>query len=236
MLIQSGLMFNMKSCLSTVNHVVLWGMRLECPNPAPRNAIGKLPYDVALRAPDERKRKPQSFTDKERAHEDGEKVNPAPRNPESRGSSKGSGRSSTSRYNSKGRRSPECRSTNTDKERAHEDGEKVNSPMKSHQETDQGNPSKGVSPRQLFQEKQQQHKMVPRKRKSNPKGEATHVYRPTTPANTVPHGLVSSRIAQLGSASGQVEKDSEALKKQKLSDNPNALSAAAASGSPRRAQ
>ena len=34
---------------------------LDCPTPAPRNALGKLPYDLRLRAPKERRRKFQSF-------------------------------------------------------------------------------------------------------------------------------------------------------------------------------
>ena len=34
---------------------------MECPNPAERDEEGKLPYDVNLRAPEERRRRPQSF-------------------------------------------------------------------------------------------------------------------------------------------------------------------------------
>lgn len=36
-------------------------MDLECPTPAQRNELGKLPYDVKLRAFEEKKKKPQSF-------------------------------------------------------------------------------------------------------------------------------------------------------------------------------
>jgi hypothetical protein len=36
-------------------------MDLECPTPAMRNSLGKLPYDVRLRAPEEKKKKPLSF-------------------------------------------------------------------------------------------------------------------------------------------------------------------------------
>lgn len=36
---------------------------VECETPAPRNAMGKLPYDIQLRAPEERRRKLQSFSD-----------------------------------------------------------------------------------------------------------------------------------------------------------------------------
>jgi len=34
---------------------------IDCPHPAPRNEFGKLPYDVPLRAPEERRRRVQSF-------------------------------------------------------------------------------------------------------------------------------------------------------------------------------
>jgi hypothetical protein len=35
--------------------------KIECPTQAPRNGLGKLPYDVRLRAPEERKKKMLSF-------------------------------------------------------------------------------------------------------------------------------------------------------------------------------
>jgi hypothetical protein len=34
---------------------------LECSSPSPHNAMGKLPYDVRLRAPEERRKRLQSF-------------------------------------------------------------------------------------------------------------------------------------------------------------------------------
>lgn len=36
---------------------------IECPNPVPRNEMGKLPYDVQLRAPEDRRRRVQSFSE-----------------------------------------------------------------------------------------------------------------------------------------------------------------------------
>lgn len=35
---------------------------LDCEEPAARNALGKLPYDIKLRAPEERRKKIQSFS------------------------------------------------------------------------------------------------------------------------------------------------------------------------------
>lgn len=36
---------------------------LECSKPVPRNAEGKLPYDIMLRAPEDRRKKMQSFSE-----------------------------------------------------------------------------------------------------------------------------------------------------------------------------
>lgn len=36
---------------------------IECPNPVPQNEFGKLPYDIQLRAPEDRRKSPQSFAD-----------------------------------------------------------------------------------------------------------------------------------------------------------------------------
>ena len=59
---------------------------------------------------------------------------------------------------------------------------------------------------------------------------------PALGTGVVPAGMVSERINQLGSASSQGEKTTEAPKKQKTAYNKNARSAAAAGGGPRRAQ
>jgi hypothetical protein len=40
---------------------VIGHSEVECPHPVPRHAQGKLPYDVQLRAPEERRRSYQSF-------------------------------------------------------------------------------------------------------------------------------------------------------------------------------
>lgn len=108
---------------------IMGHLRLECPTPAPHNEIGKLPYDVTLHAPEERRRKPQSF---------------GAAAAESLGSSKGSERSSTSHQNLEKQHSSERRSTNADKEKVPEDSDEVNFPLKSQQETDRG---KGVASR-----------------------------------------------------------------------------------------
>lgn len=53
----------MRSCHISVSLGVMGHSELECDKPVVRNAIGRLPYDIKLRAPDSRKKKLQSFAD-----------------------------------------------------------------------------------------------------------------------------------------------------------------------------
>jgi hypothetical protein len=112
---------------------------IECPSPSPRNALGKLPYDLRLRAPEE-KRRFQSF---------GQAAD------ESFGSSTGSKRASSS-HNSSDTRPPRGRSE-VDRE---EEG--VISPIKTKSGSEQGDRDVGGKvQKNLFKEHGQ------RKRKPN---------------------------------------------------------------------
>ncbi|CAN6284607.1 unnamed protein product [Urochloa humidicola] len=190
---------------------------LGCPNPAPRNANGKLPYDVKLRAPEDRRRRLQSF---------------GAAAVESFGSSYGSGRSSSSHQHSE--RRPMAHATEKAKEKA--DEEEVTSPLKKESlEKETRGTRKGTS-KQLFQAKERPEIMVQRKRKPEGTKDTSKLNSSTTAMAIVPAGLVSDRLAQLGDTSGQAATEEEVQKKQKVSNTINARSAAAAKDSPRRAQ
>ncbi|CAN6287729.1 unnamed protein product [Urochloa humidicola] len=188
---------------------------LNCPNPAPRKADGKLPYDVKLRAPDDRRRRLQSF---------------GAAAAESIGNSQGSGRSSSSRHSSDRRSMANAK----DKEKA--DEEEITSPLKKETLKEDIKKAKGGTSKQLFKAKDHQDPMVQRKRKPEGKGDAPDLNPPATSMAIVPSGMVSNRIAQLGSTSGQAVTEEEVPKKQKVSNTTIARSAAAADDSPRRAQ
>ncbi|XP_039815268.1 uncharacterized protein LOC120678182 [Panicum virgatum] len=193
---------------------VMGHLTLECPNPAPRNALGKLPYEVKLRAPEEKRRKPLSF---------------------GQAAAESYGSSSARTPPSGSRQSPDDRTDDKRNARDVEDGEEMISPVK----TSGSDPSKrNATPKELVvNDEEMMEKSGARKRKS--KGSSSSNPDTNLPAlgtGVVPAGMVSERINQLGSASSQGEKTTEAPKKQKTAYNKNARSAAAAGGSPRRAQ
>lgn len=212
---------------------------LECDKPAMRNAQGKLPYerDPPLRAPDDRRRKLQSFTD-------------------AAAESFGSGNSSSARPT----RSMSGRSgDDVEKERGMEDSrsnvasanrleedEEITSPLKRPTSKANGKePAASGVGRCLFQEGKDDGKKVFRKRKPR-RGESQMSQTPdlNLPVDDmsalVPSGLVSSRVNQLGGAWGTTEGEEdleEMLEKQKrTTQTTDERSAAAARGSPRRAQ
>ncbi|CAN6232539.1 unnamed protein product [Urochloa humidicola] len=188
---------------------------LVCPNPPPRNANGKLPYDVKLRAPDDRRRKMQSF---------------GAAAAESFGNSYGNGRPSSSRQNSDRRPMAQAK----EKEKA--DEEEVTSPLKKESlEKEKRRTRKGTS-KQLFQAKERPENMFQRKRKPEGKKDTSNLNPSAMEMAIVPAGLVSNRLAQLGDTSDQAVSEEEGQKKQKVSNTTNARSAAAAGDSPRRAQ
>jgi hypothetical protein len=209
---------------------------IECANPAPRNEKGKLPYDreVPLRAPDDRRKKFQSFLDAA---------------VESYGSGTSSGARSTrdmsSRYegrpssDSKG----EHRSPYDSTEAAgKDDGEEVTSPMKMQgveirKET--GNVGT-IAGRQLFPGAGEELKQPMKKRKPKISGpHSSHTPDLNLPAagqSVIPSGLVSSRVNQIvGDKANNARMSAELTKKQKIMENKLTIgSAAAASDSPLR--
>ncbi|CAN6173031.1 unnamed protein product [Urochloa humidicola] len=197
---------------------------LECPTPAPRNALGKLPYDLKLRAPDDRKKKLQSF---------GQAA------AESFGSSSMGGRRTSARHGSEKKpASNDRRSAGTNKGVVNEGEDEITSPIKQPQEnTGEG----GLVPKPLFQELDNSQEFLgARKRKSNtkskPPSSSDLTLLANDPATAVPSGLVSDRIALLGNISSRTEGFSEMQKKQKVANNSRARSAAVAGSDPRRAQ
>jgi hypothetical protein len=200
---------------------------LECDKPVVRNASGKLPYDIKLRAPEMRKKKTQSFQ-------------------EAAAESFGSG-SSTGSKHSKGSvsKSNEQGSKNPIHENEREEEEEVLSPLKNQASKSDSDTRKATdASRQLFHSKKDESQIILRKRKAKGSGGSSSL----TPdlnlpvidtSALVPAGLVSERVIQLGKTGGEVGANvSEASpKKQKRSKSQtHALSAATAGGSPRRAQ
>ncbi|CAO2039933.1 unnamed protein product [Urochloa humidicola] len=188
---------------------------LLCPNPAPRNAHGKLPYDAKLRAPEERKKKLQTFGSAAA---------------ESYGTSHNSGRSSSSRHSSDKR--PTANAKN--KEKVAED--EVTSPLKKDPVIkEKWRPRKGTS-KQLFEAKDGPENVAPRKRKPEGKRSDHELNPPATGLAIFPMGFVNDRVAQLDDTSDQAATMKDMPKKQKVFDTTTTRSAAAADDSPRREQ
>jgi len=112
------------------------------------------------------------------------------------------------------------------------DDEEATSPLK---QKGRAYSRKGANPKKVFAEKKQADVLGQRKRKPG-ENAVSELKTPAASPIVVPSGLVSDRIAQLANVSGQAEIDSEMQKKQKVSNNTNAGSAAAVLDSPRRAQ
>jgi hypothetical protein len=194
---------------------------LVCATPAPRDEEGNLPYELSLRVDDKRK-KMQSFVE---AAE--ESLNSA----SSTGSKQTKGSTKEKQFD------PQEDEATMDRE------EEITSPLKGPipvvTKGTEG-PRSGVY-RPLFQAKKGSEQKSARKRKSKPApSEATpDLNLPTVDSTAlVPAGLVSSRVSQLVRDQEEgVESKEELLKKQKMCPTTNvAGSAAAATGSPRRAQ
>ena len=205
---------------------------MECPTPVGRNEDGKLPYDVNLRAPEEKKHRLQTF---------------AAAAAESFGSGSSSGFRHSSRgtkSDSKGARSNDDGSRNS-KSQVGDSGEpEVQSLLKKSgkeilQEEADGQPAAGK--KLVFEAMEEDYRQGPRKRKSKPMARGTQTPDLNLPLGAshalVPVGTVSTRVNQLDGG-GELNGDSmiETLKKQRRGTSHNTGSAAAASGSPRRAQ
>ncbi|CAN6289875.1 unnamed protein product [Urochloa humidicola] len=211
---------------------------LECGNPAPRNAHGKLPYEreIPLRAPEDKRKKVQSFVDAAA---------------ESFGSGTSSGgRPTRAMPGGLDERREDSREEAQSRPRKHaatqgtEDSAEITSPLKRRApEEPKGKETMTNTGRQLFQEGTDAGRKVIKKRKSKRSGPTSSL----TPdlnlpledtSALVPAGLVSSRVNQLvGSRETGASTPSELSKKQKTSvSQPIARSAVAADGSPCRAQ
>ncbi|XP_012701525.1 uncharacterized protein LOC101786648 [Setaria italica] len=199
---------------------------LECETPAERGEDGKLPYDVNLRAPEEKKKKLQSFAAAAAA---------------SYGSGSSSGFKQTSSNRSGARGSRHANSSRHSESQVGDSEElEIESPIK-HTEQGAHADTSGVS-RNLFQAMDEDQRLAPRKRKSKPSSRGVHTPDLNIPIEggsnaIVPIGLVNSRVSQLdGAGDSSGNSMIEQLKKQKRGEPNDARSAAAASGSPRRAQ
>lgn len=152
---------------------------MECPTPAPRNADGKLPYDVNLRAPEEKKRQIQSFA-------------------AAAAESFGSGSSSGFRHSGEHGRSTRVGSNSADGPRQSEsrvgdsEEQECQSPLKEHSmdERQMGGNGSPIANRQLFfQANGDKQKVTPKKRKSKPHGRVVQ-----TPNLNIPLGVGSNAI------------------------------------------
>lgn len=200
---------------------------LECPSPAMRNERGKLPYqtEVPLRAPDDRRRKMQSF-----AAVAAETYHTGP----SRTKPRSTPGTQAERQNaSHGTNLEPERSTGDTTRQSKADGTQVPPPNRT------------TTMRTVYRVVEctnagsmELDNTLARKRKSERQGDKSlDLNLPAHDNNQmVQLGTVSDRITQLGQVSAQTVSDPEALKKQKLSTTKIARSAAAADGSSRRAQ
>jgi hypothetical protein len=206
---------------------------LDCDKPLVRNADGKLPYEAKLRVHDPKKKWLQSFSEAA-AEIFGSASSGNSKN------SRGTASRSDDQHTSRRAGTPIRR-----------EEEEITSPMKQPEVRDKGGndpPLVNVSTnRQLFQARKEGSTRVPRKRKSkssNPNSSQTpDLNLPVMDTLVVvPTGLVSSRVNQLhgvgeSSENAPTAASDELTKKQKRTNTQtNAGSAAAASGSPRRAQ
>lgn len=192
----------------------------ECELPAARDEHGRLPYDLQLRAPEERRRR-MSFAEAASSSMGGT-FSYGPR------STRGSMNRDGARPNKPQETTTLCSEEPIDVGR--EEGEQeVNSPLK-HGDNSRGEELHTETARQLFQVGPSVEKH-PRKRKTKSAGASRlDLNKPVSNA-LIPVGLVNSRMSQFATDAD------EAAKKQKVSEaNKNARSAAAAGCSPRRAQ
>lgn len=204
---------------------VIGHSELDCDKLVLRNASGKLPYDIKLRAMELKKKKPQSFT-------------------EAAAESFGSGSSASSKQ-SQGSvpRTEDARSS--EPKRTSRRKEEVQSPLKAAAvDTDEGAQEAVSASCKLFQAQKVESQIVLRKRKAKGSGSSVSLAPDLnipvgSSTELVPVGLVSERVNQLGRSNEEagVSASEVSPKKQKRpKSHQNARSAVAAGSSPRRAQ
>lgn len=207
--------------------------KVECLNLVPWNELGKLPYDIQLRAPEDRRRRIQSFSEAAAdSFRSGSSIGTRP--PQVSQAKGGSSRSARGDGES-------CHSSSSPVE-ADEDGE-VQSPLKTPLDSDrrEQEDARGLAGRKLDLAGADGTQHPARKRKSKQTRPALHTLDLNVPVGSnaiVPIELVNSRVSQLDTGAdnngGSLE---ETLKKQRRgSFSNNARSAAAAKDNPRRAQ
>lgn len=201
---------------------------IECQNPVARDAKGKLPYDTQLRAPEERRRRLQSF---------------AGAAAESFGSGSSSSKPSKAQFSKSGggRSSKENDGIGRTADLFGEtDDQEVQSPPKEQENGQNGKEKKGSTVSgNLDMQVKETEVPTPRKRKSKVTNPAQNpdLNIPATSNAIVPAGLVNSRVNQLdASADSDGGSMTETLKKQKRGTTQTARSAATVEDSPRRAQ
>lgn len=162
---------------------VMGHSELECDKPVVRNAIGRLPYDIKLRAPDSRKKKLQSFA-------------------EAAAESFGSSSLGPKHSRSSEAKNDEREHSGT-REKVREVDVETTSPLKTATPVDRemGVRQEASSGRQLFQQKTDALTRV-RKRKSKGSGLSSSatpdLNLPVVDGALVPIGLVTARVSQLG--------------------------------------
>lgn len=194
-------------------------------------AQGKLPYDVQLRALEERRNRRHTFA-RAAAESFGSGSSSASKPPRAQYNRSGDGRSSV------GDDSQRYSSEYVDDTK---DNEEVQSPLKQKTGTVSDSRPKtetGVSWELVMRD--EDRRPPPRKRKSKvsgPGAQTPDLNIPLEVSNAiVPAGLVNSRVSQLdGSGESSGGSMIETLKKQKRGNNQNARSTAVAGSSPRRA-
>lgn len=185
--------------------------------------LGKLPYDAKLRAPEEKRRRLQGFA-QAAAESFGSSSTAAPWN------SHGSEGKREEHQKQKG-----CRGKGGAEET------EVASPPKyptgASQEKEKNVEPGGACQQVDSAKRGEMGKQAVRKQKNKSSGSASDLNLPVGASSAIiPHGLVLDRVSQLATNSGVGVKADELLKKQKMTQNQDARSAAAAGGSPRRAQ
>jgi hypothetical protein len=198
----------------------------DCGVPVQRNDKGLLPYDLPLRASEDRKKRFQSFAE---AAADSFGSGPSTGTRSTRASS--AANTCQPRKGSDGKNM--CTGVNPRGEV--EPGEEANSPAKHNKGKGDACPSETpTAAKQLFDTGKFDDMSQVRKRKSKSANFSTpDLNNPVTdgPQALVPVGLVNDRVSKL------VNESDDVTKKQKMSEtSQSARSAAAAGGGPRRAQ